>query len=163
MNSPFGNNRGLGRTPRRPDRLQGAALQGPAEITGDQRRWGIWAAATAAKTTPASTSIRACDRATTMLRRSSTQYARRPLLIRRVTTTPSGDQSNAMAPPSCAATVRCTNLLPKPSGTEGATTGGPPRSVHITTTSSSRAVHDTSRVPRALERAPYFAEFVANS
>ena len=29
MNSPFGNNRGLGRTPRRPDRLQGAALQGP--------------------------------------------------------------------------------------------------------------------------------------
>ena len=65
------------------------------------------------------------------------QYARRFLLIRRATTRPSCAQSNVMAPPSCAATVRCTNLLPKPSGIEGATTGGPPRSVHMTTTSSS--------------------------
>ena len=65
------------------------------------------------------------------------QYARRFLLIRRATTRPSCAQSNVMAPPSCVATVRCTNLLPKPSGIEGATTGGPPRSVHMTTTSSS--------------------------
>jgi hypothetical protein len=44
MNNPFGNNRGLVRTPRRPDRLQGAVYKGPAVINGDQRRWGIWAA-----------------------------------------------------------------------------------------------------------------------
>lgn len=65
------------------------------------------------------------------------QFARRSLLIRRVPTTPSADQSKAIVPPSWAAILRCTNLLPKPSSFVGATTGGPPRSVHVTTTSSS--------------------------
>ena len=41
--------------------------------------------------------------------------------------------------------------------------GGPPRSVHMTATSSSLALQDTSKVPLAAERAPYFAEFVASS
>ena len=67
----------------------------------------------------------------------SAQFARRLLLIRKVTTTPSSDQSKAMVPPSWAAILRCTNLLPKPCSLTGAMTGGPPRSVHITTTSSS--------------------------
>jgi hypothetical protein len=59
-------------------------------------------------------------------RSPATQFARRSLLIRRVTTRPSSDQSKAMVPPSWAAILRCTNLLPKPSGFVGATTGGPP-------------------------------------
>src|SRR3954451_6218254 len=91
------------------------------------------------------------------------QFATRCLLIRNVTTTPSSDQSKAMVPPSRAAILRCTNLLPKPSSFVGATTGGPPRSVHITTTSSSWALHDTSNVPLEIDNAPYFAELVANS
>ena len=33
----------------------------------------------------------------------------------------------------------------------------------MTTTSSSWALHDTSSVPLAIDSAPYFAEFVANS
>src|SRR4051812_724143 len=93
----------------------------------------------------------------------ATQFARRSLLIRRVTTTPSSDQSKAIVPPSWAAILRCTNLLPKPSSFVGATTGGPPRSVHITTTSFSSALHDTSKVPLESDSAPYFAELVANS
>ena len=59
------------------------------------------------------------------------------LLIRRVATRPSADQSKAIVPPSCAATLRCINLLPKPSGAAGAEMGGPPRSVHTITTSLS--------------------------
>jgi hypothetical protein len=84
---------------------------------------------------PASHNRRRRGRLTQMLR--APQCESRSLLIRRVTTKPSNDQSNAMAPPNCASTVRFTNLLPKPSSFEGATTGGPPRSVHITTISSS--------------------------
>ena len=91
------------------------------------------------------------------------QFARRSLLIRRMTTKPSSDQSKVIAPPSWAAILRCTNLLPKPSSFVGATTGGPPRSVHLTTTSSSWALHDTSKVPLESDSAPYFAELVANS
>src|SRR3954465_15387719 len=59
--------------------------------------------------------------------------------------------------------LRCINLLPKPSAFWGATTGGPPRSVQAITTSSSLALQDTSTVPLAVDSAPYFAEFVANS
>src|SRR3954470_21542124 len=91
------------------------------------------------------------------------QFARRSLLMRRMITTPSSDQSKLIAPPSWAAILRCTNWLPKPSSFVGATTGGPPRSVHLTTTSSSWALHDTSRVPLESDSAPYFAELVANS
>ena len=85
------------------------------------------------------------------------QFARRSLLIRRMTTTPSSDQSKLIAPPSWAAILRCTNWLPKPSSFVGAATGGPPRSVHLTTTSSSSswALHDTSRVPLDSDSAPY--------
>ena len=69
MNSPFGNNVACAGRPGVRTGYKEQLYKGPAVITGDQRRWGIWAAAAAAKTTPASTSIRACDRATTMLRR----------------------------------------------------------------------------------------------
>ena len=70
MNSPFGNNRGLGRTPRRPDRLQGAALQGPRRNHWRSAALGNLGRGLRRPPMPASTSIRACDRATTMLRRS---------------------------------------------------------------------------------------------
>ena len=59
--------------------------------------------------------------------------------------------------------LRWTNLLPKPSSLAGAAIGGPPRSVHVTTTSSSLALHDTSNVPLARESAPYLAEFITIS
>jgi hypothetical protein len=140
MNSPFGNNRGLGRTPRRPDRLQGAALQGP--------RRNHWRSAALGHLgrglrRPKQRQPRpAFEHAIEQLQCCAvrgTQYARRPLLIRKVTTTPSGDQSNAIAPPSCAATVRCTNLLPKPSSVDGATT-------------VDRPVRSTSRRLRRRER-----------
>ena len=49
---------------------------------------------------------------------------------------PSSDQSNAMSPPSVDM-LRRTSRLPNPSSRAGATIGGPPRSVHRMTTSSS--------------------------
>src|SRR6267142_7116175 len=82
----------------------------------------------------------------------------RSLLMRRVATTPSSDQSNTIAPPSWAAILRCTNLLPKPSSVAGTLIGGPPRSVQVITTSSPWALHDTSNVPLATDSDPYFAE-----
>ena len=85
------------------------------------------------------------------------------LLIRRVATKPSVDQSKAIVPPSCAAMLRCTSLLPKPSSVAGAEMAGPPRSVHLIMTSSSWPLHDTSSVPLATDSDPYFAEFVASS
>src|SRR5215212_7818303 len=61
-------------------------------------------------------------------------FASLSLLMRRVATRPSVDQSKAIVPPSCAAMLRCTNLLPKPSSVAGAEIDGPPRSVHTITT-----------------------------
>jgi hypothetical protein len=91
------------------------------------------------------------------------QLAIRSLLIRNVATNPSCDQSKTMLPPSCAAILRCTNLLPKPSSMADGTGAGPPRSVHVITTSSLWALHDTSSVPLGSESEPYFAELVASS
>ena len=56
--------------------------------------------------------------------------------------------------------LRLTSLLPKPVGSVGAATGGPPRSVQTVTTSSSWAVHDTSSVPSAAESAPYLIDYL---
>src|SRR4051794_24638435 len=83
--------------------------------------------------------------------------------MRSVTTTPSCDQSKAIAPPSWADMLRCTSLLPKPSTATGTRTGGPPRSVHTTISSSPAPLQDTSKVPLDVERAPYLVELVASS
>lgn len=77
------------------------------------------------------------------------------LLIRSVATRPSGYQSKAMVPPSLLAMLRVTSVLPKPAGFAGAATGGPPRSVQISTTFVSWTGHNTSSLPLAAESAPY--------
>jgi len=94
--------------------------------------------------------------------RQTHQFAIRSRLMRSVTTRPSADQSKAMVPPSWALMLRWISLLPKPS-VVSADFGGPPRSVHMITTSSSCALHDTSSVPLETDSEPYFAELVASS
>ena len=95
--------------------------------------------------------------------KSPHQAPNRALLIRSVAISPSVCHSKLIEPPSCAVMLLLTNLLPKLGSPLAFRTGGPPFSVQTMTTLLSSAVHDTSRVPTAFERAPYFTEFVASS
>ena len=91
------------------------------------------------------------------------QTPNRALLIRNFTIIPSVGHSNSVEPPSCAVMLLLTSLLPNPGSPLAFCTGGPPFSVQTITTLLSSAAHDTSRVPTAFERAPYFTEFVTSS
>src|SRR5665213_2077344 len=63
--------------------------------------------------------------------------ASRPLVMRRVTITPSALQSQEIEPPSWTVMARLRSLLPYPPSPAGEATVGPPRSVQTTTTSVS--------------------------
>lgn len=68
-----------------------------------------------------------------------------------------------MVPSSCSDITRLMSLLPNSPGPVGVVNAGPPLSVHVTMTSSSWPVDDTSSVPVSDESAPYLREFVASS
>jgi hypothetical protein len=95
--------------------------------------------------------------------RSAYYRASRPLVMRRVTMTPSALQSHEIEPPSWTVMARLRSLLPYPPSPAGEATVGPPRSVQTTTTSVSWAGQAISNVPVGDDRAPYFSELVASS
>src|SRR3546814_16606120 len=76
---------------------------------------------------------------------------------------PSGSQWSSTAPSSCPLTAPSIMLLPKPRRV-GMRIGGPPVSVQCRTRYPSVSQdHSTATRPLGVDRAPYFAAFVASS
>src|SRR6187399_930984 len=75
---------------------------------------------------------------------------------------PSGRQSNATFPASCPSTLAVMILVPKP-GDDGACVGGPPLSVHFSTSVPGLSSQLRFNRPDIDDNAPYLAALVTSS